>query len=71
MRRQADPSGFWLVPAIAAGFIAFVPLMADVTRLHGLWFDGVTLAAWWTGASWLAERMNRRIGLTTTRRIRC
>jgi hypothetical protein len=64
-RRQRDPSGFWLVPVIAVGYLAFVPLMIDATRLLGLWFDAVALAAWFTAASWLATRLDRHIGLTS------
>jgi len=64
-RRQKDPSGFWLVPVIAAGYLGFVPLMIDALRLHGLWFDAVALAAWFAGASWLATRLDRHVGLAS------
>ena len=63
LRRQRSPSPFWLLPVVAAGYLAFVPLAIDVTRLHGVWFDGVGLAAWAAAAYAVADRLNRRIGL--------
>ena len=64
LRRQRSPSPLWLVPVIAAGYVAFVPLAIDATRLHGVWFDGLVLAAWALAAYGIADRLNRRIGLT-------
>lgn len=63
LRRQRVASAFWLAPVLAVGYLAFVPLAIDVTRLHGVWFDGVALAAWALAAYALADRLNRRIGL--------
>jgi len=63
LRRQRVASAFWIAPVLAVGYLAFVPLAIDVTRLHGVWFDGVALAAWAAGAYAVADRLNRRIGL--------
>lgn len=64
LRRQRVASAFWIAPVIAVGYLAFVPLALDITRLHGVWFDGLAVAAWTVAAYALADRLNRRLGLT-------
>lgn len=63
LRRATEPSPFWLLPIVVAGYVGFVPLMIDATRLNGATFDAIALAAWALGAYALGERLNRRIGL--------
>lgn len=63
IRRGKDPSAMYLIPIVALGLVTFVPLVAQVTRLHYWWFAIVVLFLW-TSGFWVAERVNRRLGLT-------